>query len=179
MTKLDFLVAVRDRYGCNGSVCSVTATASYCSVSPAACSGRYGGRDSFAIMFSLGLMCNCETVTHCHINCIKLGWPFPVKEEGCLRPSTSLLVPAGEGMAIQPRSHLFRGHSLDTQSAISWLQIGCSWCEGGAGMCGIAYMQDFCQMIFLDTQLMSLSTSLVPLSCTVLWSAYVLGKKDT
>lgn len=32
---------------------------------------------------------------------------------------------------------------------------------------------------FLDTQLMSLSSSLVPLSCTVLWSAYVLGKKDT
>ena len=69
MTKLDFLVAVRDRYACNGSVWSVTATASllrwgtyYCSVSPAACSGRYGGHGSFAITFSLGLMCNCEAV---------------------------------------------------------------------------------------------------------------------
>lgn len=120
----------------------------YCYVSPAACSGRYCGHDSFAVTFSLGLMCNCEAVTHCSINCINLGWPFSVKEEGCLRPSTSPLAPAGKGMAIQPRSHLFCGHSLGTQTAISWLQIGCSWCEGGAGMCGLAYMQDFCQMTF-------------------------------
>lgn len=141
----------------------------YCSVSPAACSDRYGGHGSFAITFSLGLMCNYEAV----ILIVQINsWrSFPVKEEGCLRPSTSLLAPAGKGMAIQPRyvcsvaTHWTPKH-LSVVFVWGWSR--CVWISTHAG---------FPSDEFLDTQLLSLSTSLVPLSCTALWSASVLERK--
>lgn len=79
--------------------------------------------------------------------------------------------------------HLFCAHLLDIQTPISCLRLEGCWCEGGARCVWISICGGFLSDECLDTQLMSLSASLVhmwqgvPLSCTGLLSPDSPGKE--